>query len=122
MNDDKLTILNRDGSIPSVKPLKPWTPGEFNQHLDGCDQCKNHPFGLCETGQELLKKEIEATNITAAPADETVREEKSREEKYLQDPTLSAYIVPNRADRRRAAAKARKARREKSRSYGKQRK
>src|SRR3972149_9767684 len=105
MNDDKLTILNRDGSIHSVKPLKPWTPGEFNQHLDGCDQCKNHPFGLCETGQELLKKEIEATNITAARVDETVREEKSREEKYLQDPTLSAYIVPNRADRRRSGAK-----------------
>ena len=34
-----------------------------------------------------------------------------------QDPMPAAYIVPNRSDRRRAAAKARRARREKAKKH-----
>ncbi|HBA90877.1 MAG TPA: hypothetical protein DCZ08_03585 [Anaerolineaceae bacterium] len=45
-------------------------------------------------------------------------EKNTAEEKYEQDPTASAYFIPNRHDRRRAAAKARQARREKLKKHG----
>jgi len=28
---------------------------KFHSHLDVCEQCRNHPFGLCSTGAELLR-------------------------------------------------------------------
>ncbi len=28
---------------------------QFHQHLDECEQCRNHPFSLCKEGQELLE-------------------------------------------------------------------
>jgi hypothetical protein len=28
---------------------------KFNAHLDVCEQCRNHPFGLCSLGAMLLK-------------------------------------------------------------------
>jgi hypothetical protein len=27
----------------------------FHEHLDGCEQCRNHPFELCSSGAELLR-------------------------------------------------------------------
>lgn len=27
----------------------------FHAHLDVCEQCRNHTFALCPTGEELLK-------------------------------------------------------------------
>jgi len=27
----------------------------FHKHLDGCDQCRNHPFALCADGDVLLR-------------------------------------------------------------------
>jgi hypothetical protein len=27
----------------------------FHNHLDVCDQCREHPFNLCSTGDKLLK-------------------------------------------------------------------
>lgn len=26
----------------------------FHAHLDRCEQCRNHPFGLCPEGRKLL--------------------------------------------------------------------
>lgn len=26
----------------------------FNDHLDGCEQCRNHPFALCPKGATIL--------------------------------------------------------------------
>ena len=28
--------------------------GDFHAHLDSCAQCHNHPFALCDKGQQLL--------------------------------------------------------------------
>ena len=53
-------------------------------------------------------------NPEGAPA----AEEKTLEEKHAQDPTAPAYFIPNRHDRRRAAAEARRARREKLKKHG----
>lgn len=27
---------------------------DFHDHLDGCEQCANHPFELCDEGARLL--------------------------------------------------------------------
>lgn len=32
----------------------------FNTHLDGCEQCAEHPFELCSVGRELLESEARA--------------------------------------------------------------
>ncbi|MHB0964853.1 MAG: hypothetical protein ACYC36_00230 [Bellilinea sp.] len=88
---------------PEGEPTKP-VESKFHQHLDECDRCRNNPMDLCATGLALLRDEIAA-------------EEKTLEEKYAQDPTAPAYFIPNRHDRRRAAAKARRARREKLKKH-----
>jgi hypothetical protein len=35
---------------------------KFYEHLDACEQCRNHPFDLCLTGDKLLIKA--ATTLT----------------------------------------------------------
>lgn len=32
------------------------TQHSFAAHLDACDQCRNHPFELCEVGTKILTK------------------------------------------------------------------
>ncbi len=31
----------------------------FHDHLDVCEQCRNHPFSLCPVGEEILAKSEE---------------------------------------------------------------
>lgn len=44
---------------------------EFHEHLDRCDQCRNHPFDLCKEGESLLKKaagqDVSGTNTNIGP-------------------------------------------------------
>ncbi len=52
----------------STEPVEPSTDikeeggqavvGEFHTHLDGCAQCKNHPFDLCGEGLRILLTEL----------------------------------------------------------------
>ena len=30
---------------------------DFHGHLNRCQQCRDHPFGLCITGERLLKRD-----------------------------------------------------------------
>ncbi len=30
----------------------------FNNHLDKCKQCRDHPFALCAAGDKLLKQTV----------------------------------------------------------------
>ena len=34
------------------------TADKFYKHLDECEQCRNHPFDLCLTGDKLLIKAV----------------------------------------------------------------
>ena len=34
----------------------------FHEHLDRCEQCARHPFGLCEEGRKLLTKTVTAAH------------------------------------------------------------
>jgi len=31
---------------------------KFHDHLDECEQCRNHPFDLCEKGYQIMQIEI----------------------------------------------------------------
>lgn len=36
---------------------EPHEPSDaFHAHLDGCEQCREHPFDLCEVGQTLIAR------------------------------------------------------------------
>lgn len=39
--------------IERVNQLQKYSD-EFHDHLDQCNQCRNHPFGLCYSGSRLL--------------------------------------------------------------------
>ena len=100
-------------------------PLEFHKHLDECEHCRKNPFGLCPTGQKLLLQDV--NDIELSPDFPDLGEEQPPDDPMPDEETMAPVevrfsVVPNRADRRRAAAKVRKARREKARSYGKQRK
>lgn len=40
---------------------------EFHAHLDACQQCRENPMKLCETGQTLLKLTAVGVSSTEAP-------------------------------------------------------
>jgi hypothetical protein len=49
------------------------TRADFHAHLDGCEQCANHPFELCKVGAELLElaaaSAFEISEASPAPAE-----------------------------------------------------
>lgn len=67
--NQKLIHLAMLGSILSVPGAIPDTPvadesEDFHAHLGRCDQCANHPFNLCATGDRLIvlaASEVDAT-------------------------------------------------------------
>lgn len=36
---------------------------KFDNHLDECSQCANHPFDLCEIGVKLLEETARELNL-----------------------------------------------------------
>jgi len=56
-------VQNMNGAITEdvfgvIKAKRGIEMDKFHEHLDKCEQCRNHPFDLCEIGQKLL---IEST-------------------------------------------------------------
>lgn len=49
------------GTPPAPRPDTPAASEDedFTTHLDRCPQCRNHPFGLCVTGEKLLRRAAE---------------------------------------------------------------
>jgi len=47
-------------SVGEVKKPQDDTTGDptddYHEHLDECEQCREHPFNQCPTGNELLRK------------------------------------------------------------------
>ncbi len=34
---------------------------KFHAHLEGCNQCRNHPFNLCNTGAGIMQQVAQVT-------------------------------------------------------------
>lgn len=49
-----------------MKPVRKSALDVFLEHLDVCDQCREHPFALCRTGYELIRKSSEEDAIAGA--------------------------------------------------------
>lgn len=49
MTNDEFAKLESD-----EEPNQGCKINAFHAHLDQCEQCRNNPFGLCETGAKLL--------------------------------------------------------------------
>ncbi|QVD49341.1 hypothetical protein LUCX_271 [Xanthomonas phage vB_XciM_LucasX] len=45
----------------------------FNQHLEHCDHCKDHPFSPCDTGSRAIHEAVE--NGTAGEYERTMDSE-----------------------------------------------
>jgi hypothetical protein len=41
----------------------------FHAHLDVCKQCANHPFDLCLTGQEIMRRFLPEPRRPLRPLD-----------------------------------------------------
>lgn len=44
----------------------------FHRHLDGCQQCRNHPMNLCVAGADLLRRAV--TEPRVAPPYDVIQE------------------------------------------------
>lgn len=46
-------VKSEDRILDAAEPLGAWA-AKFHEHMDQCDQCREHPFDLCRSGAKLL--------------------------------------------------------------------
>lgn len=45
-----------------TRRARPAPVNAYHDHLDACTQCRDNPFGLCDTGKQLLRGATDASD------------------------------------------------------------
>ena len=89
MNPKLLQLIGLAAMFGGPPPVRRDTPvadenEDFHGHLDRCRQCRDHPFGLCVTGERLLKRDAAKMDgsTTGHPGGEDSRHNDGRMHHY----------------------------------------